>query len=56
MTWKKLLDELKNLAKEDGALNEEVNILDLLDNAATVGLKGASDTYFDIIRRSSKKH
>ncbi len=47
MTWKELLRELRELAKEDGVLDEPVCLLDLLDNCATVGLAGASDAYIE---------
>lgn len=55
MTWKELLEELRELAEADGALDEPVCMPDLLDNCATVGLSGASGAYVEEVGRPAKK-
>ena len=45
MTWKKLLETLEEMAKEDGELRDQVDILDVLDYMAIIGVPMASELY-----------
>lgn len=45
MNRQKFLNNLKALWKANGELQEELLIEDLLDDAATLGLDGASEMY-----------
>jgi hypothetical protein len=56
MTSKEMLDELKRMYKEDGDLNEEACILDLLDYLGIMGVPGGSDCYFYMLRKTTEEH
>jgi hypothetical protein len=45
MTHRTLLKRLTELAERNGDLDAPARLLDLLDNAATIGLADAADAY-----------
>lgn len=53
MNRRKFLDGLARIWEEDGEMAEPLTLEDLLDDAGTLGLLGASGLYMRLIREGS---
>lgn len=51
MTLRTLLDEIHKMALEDGELDDEVIVEDILDYCALAGVDGASEAYANTVIR-----
>lgn len=56
LTLEFVLDQIRKMGKEDGLLDHEANILNILDSLAVIGVDGAQDLYMKTIIGKSKKH
>ena len=49
MKYKGMLKMIKDMAKEDGVYDEEVNLVDMLDYMALIGIPGSAELYVSFI-------
>ena len=51
MTAKEALETLKEMFDEDGSLDDELHLLDILDYMGVIGIPGASEMYFKALKK-----
>lgn len=55
MTLSETLVEVRQLAIKDGLMDQPVNMLDLLDYLASIGIEDAQDLYMKLLTQDKRK-
>jgi hypothetical protein len=56
MKAKEYIKKFKELVKSDDRMNEEIDMLDILDDSATIGIEDASKLYYYLTKKKIEEN